>query len=95
MDRNPDGTIARVGTLDAEDRADRLALELLAPIKCVWESLALKSAKWNDPKASDLVERLLAIEYGLPGDVARNYARFLVTQHAPAPTFRDWLRGEN
>ena len=92
MDRGDDGTISRMKTLRAEDRADRLALELLAPVKSVEESLAAHSATWSDPRASDLAVTACVTEYGLPRDVAKNYARFLIARHAPSSTFRDWLR---
>ncbi len=92
MDRQTDGKIASRETLLAEDRADRLALELLAPLQCVEESLTAKAATFRDVNAIPLVKQILREEYGLPRDVARNYARFFVTEQTPPPTFGDWLR---
>jgi hypothetical protein len=94
MDRTSEGSIARREALRAEDRADLLALELLAPLQCLRESLVKKQVAWSDAQAGDVVEGLLIAEYGLPPDVARNYARFLIARHASAPMFRDWLRGK-
>lgn len=94
LDRQADGTIGKGEILRAEDRADRLALELLAPLKCIEESLTARSATWSNANADDLVELFLVEEYGLPREVAKSYARFLVPQQAPRETFRDWLRGK-
>ncbi|QGJ70637.1 ImmA/IrrE family metallo-endopeptidase [Planctomycetales bacterium 10988] len=94
-DRRTDGTIGRLEILRVEDRADRLALELLAPLKCIQESLASRAATFKDARTQALLATILATEYGLPGKLAAAYARFLIAEHAPSRSFRDWLRGKN
>jgi hypothetical protein len=92
MDRHPDGFITKHHILRAEDRADLLALELLAPIQSLEESLARKDIAWTDHNAGTVLERLLWEEFGLPKHVSQNYARSLAARHAPPRSFRDWLR---
>lgn len=94
LDRQTDGTIGCQKILRAEDRADRLALELLAPIQSVEESLAAQSATGSDANAGNLIHWILVKEYGLPREIAKTYSRFLVNQRAPRESFRDWLRGK-
>ena len=65
MERNEEGGVAAQETRDAEDRADLLALELLAPLTAVAESLAGRACTWSDIAAQDLRGILIA-EYGLP-----------------------------
>ncbi len=88
--------------IDIEDRANRLALELLAPSRNV---TALINPITNDtaregyssveiPKGFkarlNYVSRHLISEYGLPESVASTYTRSILHEFGE-PTFRDWL----
>ncbi|MFP2958576.1 ImmA/IrrE family metallo-endopeptidase [Myxococcus sp. 1LA] len=72
MDRNPSGHLASGVIAEAERRADRLALELLAPAVLVRRILRSSSGE-------DGVLRV-ARQFGLPEDKARGYARLLMPQ---------------
>lgn len=92
LERNQDGFISRQHILRSEDRADLLALELLAPIQTIIESLATKHIAWADPDVETVLESLLISEFGLPIDISHNSARFLTAGHSPQQSFRDWLK---
>jgi len=78
--------------IDIENRADRLALELLAPA----ESLCALMQQATAPRGFDgrlaYVTQVLTQHYGLPGAIATSYARYVLAQLGE-PTFRDWLFG--
>ena len=76
---------------DAEDRADRLALELLAPESAVLELAWARRLDWGLPAARGEAEQLLVDLYGLPRWAASCYAGLLAVRHGPPPTFRQWL----
>lgn len=88
----PDDGLPTTFVIAIEDRADRLALELLAPAPSL--STLMQSA--TAPEGFDLrlafLTRLLIQSYGLPGEIAATYARYILTQLGE-PTFRDWLSG--
>jgi hypothetical protein len=91
MERPEEGLPTNV-VLDIERRADRLALELLAP------SLSLQALMQQTGAPVGFTVRLhyltehLLIFYGLPDAVAPDYARAMLHQLGE-PTFRDWLAG--
>lgn len=85
LERNGAGGTDRTDVIQAEDAADRLALELLAPKADVLRRL--KAA--GDTQESAI--HILGREFGLPDPVARRYARFLVHGQAPERSFREWL----
>lgn len=91
MERSAEGNVARFDVLHAEDRADRLALELLAPRATVLARLEARDVKWRDPLAADVAGDLLRTEFGLPRTAARHYGRTLVMSQRPARSFREWL----
>jgi hypothetical protein len=91
MERAPTGDVARLDILDAEDRADRLALELLAPRATVLARLESKGVEWHAPSAVDVASNVLTRDFGLPGSAATQYGRMLVMSQRPARNFRDWL----
>jgi hypothetical protein len=91
MERSPDGDVARLDILDAEDRADRLALELLAPRATVLARLEARGVQWREPSAVDIAGDLLRREFGLPDSAATQYGRMLVMSQRPARSFREWL----
>ena len=75
-----------------ENRADRLALELLAPAQSLYALMQQATApKGFDARLAFLTQSLTG-QYGLPGAIAASYALYLLTQLGE-PTFRDWLFG--
>ncbi len=91
MERSPDGDVVRLEILDAEDRADRLALELLAPRAAVLARLEARGVQWRESSAADLAGDVLRREFGLPDSAATQYGRMLVMRQRPARNFREWL----
>jgi len=89
MERPDEGLPTNV-VIDLEDRANRLALELLAPALplCELVSQAIAPRGFN-ARLIYLTQHLVA-EYGLPEAVAFLYARYVLRQ-VGEPTFRDWL----
>ena len=84
MDRDaaPAGRVER-----AESRADRLALELLAPRGAV-----LRGLRRNGGEAGEsAVLALLTERFGLPISIARTYASALRGPRGPHPSVRSWL----
>ena len=70
MERNQDGAVTSASTSEAEENADQLAYELLAPAEHVL-------ADGTPTSNRALIERLRAF-YGLPGLQATRYARILL-----------------
>ncbi|MGB8344363.1 MAG: ImmA/IrrE family metallo-endopeptidase [Ktedonobacteraceae bacterium] len=89
----PDQGLPTSAILDVEDRADRLALELLAPAQSLHELLDQPAAPRGFQTRLAFLGDLLTTSRGLPADIAAAYARFLLAQRGE-PTFRDWLSGE-
>lgn len=91
MERRADGTLGCGDVLAAETRADRLALELLAPGAAVRARLdgAPLPARFDErlPPAVDTLVR----DFGLPPAVAAPYARALVRAWFGGPTVRERL----
>ena len=79
--------------LGIESRADRLALELLAPASVVIEKAGTWRGMSYRERASTLTS-LLVREHGLPPGIARKYASGLLHSNGGGPSFRDWLSGQ-
>jgi hypothetical protein len=74
--------------LRAEEQADGLALELIAPAAEVEKHLSAKGLRSARDKR-EAVRSLLQSDFGLPSSIAKEYTRRL---YASAPlTARDWL----
>jgi hypothetical protein len=91
MERSPDGAVNSIDILEAEDRADRLALELLAPQDTVFTRLEQANVMCADPEAFFLTKGILVNEFGLPPAVAKHYGRMLVVQRRSTSSFREWI----
>jgi hypothetical protein len=93
MERNSAGDILSSEVLQAEARADQLALELLAPLE---QALPIvKAAIKARPTYSDRLEAtrvVLSGEFNLPVAVTRPYATRLVKLAGGEPTFGEWLQ---
>ena len=93
MDRSFSGKVEHLRILDSEDRADRLALELLAPRKIVLSRLQARAIPWKETSACERVAQTLRQEFGLPETVAHGYGHMLVMSQRPAGSFKEWLNG--
>ena len=91
MERSSDGDVHRINILEAEDFADQLALELLAPHHAVVHHLESQGIIWESGKADDLCYRSLVHDYGLPWDVAKKYGNILILARRKPRSFREWL----
>src|SRR2546425_5791755 len=79
MGRGPDGAVCAWDVEESEQRADRLALELLAPAPLVTAGLrrVLGSAEDLTGHLERAAEHL-AERFGLPADVTGSYVRLLL-----------------
>lgn len=77
--------------LEAESRADRLALELLAPEEAVWRSLPKDFATRSYGRRVPALRRLLMRRFGLPSEPARKYAARLTRSWFGGVPVREWL----
>jgi hypothetical protein len=91
MERSNIGDIRRMHILDAEDFADQLALELLAPHLMVIRRMDAQGIKWKDDSAFNACLRVLIDDFGLPRDVANKYANMLIMVGRQPKSFRDWI----
>jgi hypothetical protein len=89
MERPDDGLPSNT-VIDIEDRANRLALELLAPALPLKELMEQATAPRGFSTRLTFLTEQLIIEYGLSEAFASSYAKFLL-QQLGEPTFRDWL----
>lgn len=86
--RGPAGGIEESGTLDCEDAAEGLALELLAPRR---EALRRIRRSGIDATDQQAIADFLRKDFDLPRGAARSYAVVLSTALKPTPTMRSWL----
>lgn len=91
MERSAVGEVNRLEVLAAEDRADRIALELLAPRQTVLERLEATRIRWGEHSAVTAATEILVEEFGLPEAIAQEYGRSLVWSHRSTRSFREWL----
>ncbi len=76
----------------AEDRADRLAIELLAPFELVIPQVKKAIANVKEYAArQELTCQLLTSTYSLPLTVAKDYAYRLLEETGAGRSFREWL----
>jgi hypothetical protein len=92
IERAESGAVERLAVVEAEDRADRLALELLAPRHVV----AVKLAGVLPPNCATSVaiqeaESMLVKDFGLPQIAARRYGHLVVGRGQGPRSFRQWL----
>jgi len=87
LGRRSDHGALGVDAIHAEDKADQLALELLAPASSV-----LSAARTlGTPTDSDAVTALIVDRFGLPSPIARTYTRMVLNALGAGRSFRDWL----
>jgi hypothetical protein len=90
MPRSPQRTLDQGYILRAEDKADRLALEILAPFEHVLSSLATHQSITTFPERLSVLMHLLTSTYGLPSTVAQQYSSVLLPPPRQGSTAR-WL----
>lgn len=88
MPRSAQGSIDQGMILRAEDRADRMALELLAPAMDVLAAV-ITASNTSFERARAMTE-ILERHYGLPPVVAQAYATSLARQNS-RPSIAEWL----
>lgn len=86
----PEAGLPAVSVLDAEDRADRLALELLAPLRHLTDLMRQPEAPRGYRSRLSYLAGVLSDVYGVPADPARAYSQYIL-KSLGEPTFRDWL----
>jgi hypothetical protein len=90
MPRASDGAHS-APVLVAENRADLLALELLAPARAVRNRLPRSASRRHYESKCQAVTRLLSSHFGLPKPVAIEYGAFLCRRWFGGPSVREWL----
>lgn len=91
MDRSRKGAICSWDVEAREQRADRLALELLAPAKAALRLLRESAGQSADREASGAA--LLSQEFDLPLSAARAYVTLLLGKDRPRPKLSERLLG--
>jgi len=91
MDRTEDGGTVSSAVLRAEDDADRLALELLAPKAVVVQTVTSAISSWRSPESRASTVKVLLDVFGLPADVAQSYAGHIVDGRRGNLSFAEWL----
>lgn len=91
MERSAAGEVNRLEVLAAEDRAGRIALELLAPRQSVLARLEARAIRWREYSAVPAATEVLVEEFGLPQAIAQEYGRSLVLSRRSTRSFREWL----
>jgi hypothetical protein len=91
MDRRSDGVLGCSRLMAAEHRADRLALELLAPMDEVWRSLMGCGRTGCFQEGFKHTVGVLIDGFGLPPPVAAAYGQALSHTWYGGPSVREWL----
>lgn len=91
MDRESDGCIRSDHIIDAETRADRLALELLAPASEVRQRIMRQPIPALFQERVAHIGTVLTNAFGLPVAVADNYSKFLCFSWYVGPSARERL----
>ena len=91
MERQPDGVLGCGRIVGAESRADRLALELLAPAGEVERRVARSRGPSGFWEEANLAVEVLTGDFGLPTAVAWPYAKLIMRSWRGGQSFREWL----
>ncbi len=91
IERRPDGFPGCSYILEIEDRADRLALELLAPVDEVQQRVVRLGHPSIFQEGVNLTKTILVEEFGLPREIAETYGNWLCREWYGEPSFREWL----
>lgn len=88
----PDVGIPTAVVLEVEERADQLALEIIAPANLLIDGRDVNSQTVPYITRLQTLVTTLKTSFGLPSSVARPYARMLLSR-CGGPSIRDWLFG--
>jgi hypothetical protein len=91
LHRSHDGSIGCGRVMAAESRADRLALELLAPAAAVRAALERHVPSGHPDELAERTVELLVEVFGLPLAAATPYGRWLCQRWHGEPSVREWL----
>lgn len=91
MERPRDGSHCNDNIVEIEDRADRLALELLAPMDEVYQHVLAVGKPATFHEGVRLTTHLLIQVFGLPESVAQTYGSFLYRSWYGGTSFKEWL----
>jgi hypothetical protein len=89
--RASDGRFVTQAALDAEDLADQLALELLAPVAELFRENYIGADTDTAAEMSHSVIVACSIKFGLPKAVAHRYLTLMFARNRKRPTVRKWL----
>ncbi len=89
MERDRNGEAALSDVWDAEDHADQLALELVAPADEVREHTSLSHQHYLERRSE--IAGVLTTIFGLPTDMADLYGRALLQSLGKGPSFLEQL----
>jgi hypothetical protein len=94
MGRGPDGAVCAWDVEDREQRADRFALELLAPAQYAIAALRNQFGEFDDFVGQQvLAAEYIAERFGLPVRVAGSYLRYIVGKRRPRAELSQVLFG--
>jgi hypothetical protein len=93
MARDRTGAICSWDVEEREQRADSLALELLAPAKAALSLIRESAGQSADGQAGAVA--VLSREFDLPLSAARAYATLLLSRSRPRPKLSERLLGEH
>lgn len=91
MNRETGGRVVSGHILDAETRADRLALELLAPASEVRQHITRRAIPALFQERIAYIGAVLTDTFGLPPGVAERYSKFLCFSWYGGPSVRERL----
>ena len=91
MERQPDGVLGCGRIAGAESRADRLALELLAPAGEAQRRVARFRRPSTFQGGVALAVEVLTGDFGMPTAMAEPYAKLIIRSWRGGPSFREWL----
>jgi len=91
MERQPGGVLGCGRIAGAESRADRLALELLAPAGEAQRRVARFRRPSTFQGGVALAVEVLTGDFGMPTAMAEPYAKLIIRSWRGGPSFREWL----
>ena len=91
MERPRDGSHSYGDIIEVEDRADRLALELLASADEVYQYIMAAGKPIAFQEGIHLTIQILIEIFGLPEGIAQTYGNYLYRSWCKGPTFKEWL----
>jgi hypothetical protein len=91
IERPSTGSINNTVIIGIEDRAERVALELLAPFGMVLETIIPSGTSQNQQPSLAMICDVLSEHFGLPSSVAKSYGQYIINSKRLKKTFREWL----